>query len=139
MHGRLAPREPTAPARGAATLARAAAAGTGLRAARAGTAAAHGAESLAVLAAVATRLARGAETFGDTAAAARRVLVAQTGLLLLGHARVALRHDLALVDPDLDADPTGRGLRLDEAVVDVSADRVQWDAAFGVLPRPAQL
>ena len=41
-------------------------------------------------------------------------------------------HDLALVDPDLDADAAGRRPRLDEAVVDVRADRVQRDAALGV-------
>ena len=45
---------------------------------------------------------------------------------------VALGHDLALVDPALDADPAGRGLGLDEAVVDVGAQRVQRDAAVGV-------
>src|SRR5205085_4639551 len=88
---------------------------------------------------VATRLAGGTETFGDAATAARRVLVAEPCLFLLGHARVALRHDLALVDPDLHADPAGRGLRLDEAVVDVGADRVQGHAALGVLLRAAHL
>ena len=51
----------------------------------------------------------------------------------------ALRHDLALVDPDLDADAAGRGLRLDEAVVDVGADRVQRDAALAVRLAPAHL
>ena len=58
------------------------------------------------------------------AAAAAEVLVAAGA--------VALGHDLALVDPALDADPAGRGPRLDEAVVDVGAQRVQRDAAVGV-------
>ena len=52
---------------------------------------------------------------------------------------VALGHDLALVDPDLDADPAERRLRLDEAVVDVRADRVQRDAALGIGLRAAHL
>ena len=46
--------------------------------------------------------------------------------------RLALRHDLALVDPDLDADHAVAGLRLAEAVVDVGAQRMQRHAAFAV-------
>src|SRR5581483_3575658 len=90
------------------------------------------AEVGAVLIAVTAGLARSAETLGDAAAAARRVLVAEAGVASADPA-VALRHDLALVDPDLDADAAGRGLRLDEAVVDVGANRVQRDAALRVL------
>ena len=51
----------------------------------------------------------------------------------------ALRHDLALVDPDLDADAAGRGARLDEAVVDVGADRVQRHATLVVRLAAAHL
>src|SRR5204863_1480480 len=40
--------------------------------------------------------------------------------------------DLALVDPDLHADPAEGGLGLVEAVVDVGAQRVQRDAALAV-------
>ena len=47
-------------------------------------------------------------------------------------AGVALGHDLALVDPALDADAAGRRARLVEAVVDVGAHRVQRHAAVGV-------
>src|SRR3954453_8108867 len=47
-------------------------------------------------------------------------------------ARVALRHDLALVDPALHADAPERRARLVKAVVDVGAQRVQRDAAVGV-------
>src|SRR5581483_10307758 len=111
-----------------------------LSAALAGPAAAHGPEALAVLPAPAAGLARGAEALGNAAAAARRVLVAEARLLAAARdAAVALRHDLALVDPDLDADAAGRSLRLDEAVVDVGPDRVQRHAAFGVLLRTAHL
>src|SRR5581483_9806093 len=110
-----------------------------LAAALAGAAAAHGAEALAILAAVSALLARGAEPLGDAAAPAGRVLVAEARLApAAGHA-VALRHDLALVDPDLDADAPGRGLRLDEAVVDVGADRVQRHTALRVLLGAAHL
>src|ERR671935_223247 len=61
----------------------------------------------------------------------RLVLLAEPRLLL-GHPDEALRHDLALVDPDLHADPAEGRLRLDEAVVDVRPDRVQRDAALRV-------
>src|SRR6185503_14645496 len=73
-----------------------------------------------------------AETLAAAATPARLVLVAQPGVALLGRAFVARRHDLALIDPDLDADPAGRRLRLGEAVVDVRADRVQRHAALRV-------
>src|SRR5690606_8015857 len=54
-------------------------------------------------------------------------------LLFLGAGdAVALGHHLALVNPALDADPPGGGARLDEAVVDVGAQRVQGDAAVRV-------
>src|SRR5438105_539194 len=95
----------------------------------------HRPEALAVGAAPAPALAGGAETLERTAAAAPRVLVAQPRVALAE----ALRHDLALVDPDLDADPAGRRLRLDEAVVDVGADRVQRDTALAVHLAPAHL
>src|SRR4051812_20016651 len=55
------------------------------------------------------------------------------GLLLAGHELVAL------VDPDLDADPPERGPRLVEAVVDVGAQRVQWHAPLAVELRPGHL
>src|SRR5207237_2068931 len=90
--------------------------------------------------AVPAPLAGGAEPFGHAAAATRGVLVAETRLAPAARdAAVALRHDLALVDPDLDADAAGRGLRLDEAVVDVGADRVQRHAALRVLLGAAHL
>src|SRR5262249_54494291 len=125
-------------ARSAGPVALAAAAGAVLSAALAGAPTTHRAEALAILAAVATRLAGGAETLGDTAAAARRVLVAEARLPA-GARAVALGHDLALVDPDLDADAAGRRPRLDEAVVDVCADRVQRHAALRVLLGAAHL
>jgi hypothetical protein len=45
---------------------------------------------------------------------------------------VALRHHLAVVDPALDPDPTGGRARLVEAVVDVGAQGVEWNAAVRV-------
>ena len=45
---------------------------------------------------------------------------------------VAGRHDLALVDPDLDADPAEGRLRLREAVVDVGPQRVERHPPLGV-------
>ena len=51
----------------------------------------------------------------------------------------ALRHDLALVDPDLDANAAVRGLGLGEAVIDVSAQRLERHAALRVLLRAAHL
>src|SRR5207245_787205 len=83
----------------------------------------------AVAAAQAARLARGRQARAARTAASppRLVLLAETGVLGCRQALVALRHDLALVDPDLDADAAEGGLRLDEAEVDVRADRVQRD------------
>src|SRR5205085_2905703 len=98
---------------------------------RAAPALAHRAEALAVGAAAAAALARGAEALDRAAAAAARVLVAEPAVGG-GDALVALGHDLALVDPDLHADPAGGRLRLDEAVVDVGADRVQRHTALAV-------
>src|SRR4029079_9241079 len=76
---------------------------------------------------------------GRTAATAARVLVAEADVAARRDAVEALRHDLALVDPDLGADAAGGGARLDEAVVDVGADRVQRHAAFVVGLAPAHL
>src|SRR6478735_1873224 len=139
-HGLLAAagRAGAARARRAGAVALPPAARAVLAAALAGPAAAHRAEPLAILVAVASGFTRSAEALGDAAAAARRVLVAEARLLG-GRAAVALGHDLALVDPDLDADASGRGPSLHEAVVDVGADRVQRHAALGVLLRAAHL
>src|SRR5262249_28346280 len=76
---------------------------------------------------------------GGTAAAAGRVLVAQAHVAARRDRVEALGHDLALVDPDLDADAAGGSARLDEAVVDVGADRVQRHAALAVLLAAAHL
>src|SRR5581483_583700 len=133
--GRALARRRSAPARALAGASAAAA----CSAAAAGTPAAlaHGPEALAVLAAAAA--ARGAETLGRAAAAAPCVLVAQPRVLAGEGVAEAGGHDLALVDPDLDADPPGGRARLDEAVVDVGADRVQRHAAFVVGLAPAHL
>src|SRR5204863_7366289 len=96
---------------------------------------AHRSEAFAVGTAAAAALAGGAETLERSAAAPARVLVAQPRVAL----PEALRHDLALVDPDLDADPAGTRLRLDEAVVDVGPDRVQRDPPLAVHLPPAHL
>jgi hypothetical protein len=45
---------------------------------------------------------------------------------------VALGHDLALVDPDLDADATEGRLGLAGAVINVGAKSVKRDTAVGV-------
>src|SRR5581483_9081722 len=90
--------------------------------------------------AAAAALARRAETLGGAAAS-------PPGLVLLAEPRVAvgedalvpLGHDLALVDPDLDADPAERRLRLGQPVVDVGADRVQRHAPLRVGLGPAHL
>src|SRR5207237_1260714 len=108
------------------------------RPARTAPALAHRAEALTVGTAPAAALAGRAETLCRTAAAAPCVLVAEPCVAAL-HPFVARRHDLALVDPHLDADAAGRGLRLDEAVVDVGADRVQRHAALAVLLAAAHL
>src|SRR4051812_15956091 len=130
----LAPR--AAPAAGTRPAAAGATSGTALAAAALAARPARlldEPETLAILRAAAAGLARGAETLGGTAApAASLILVAEPRVLAGGHALEALRHDLALVDPDLDADPAVRRLRLGEAVVDVGADRVQRDPALGV-------
>src|SRR5206468_1120073 len=102
------------------------------------TALAHRAEPLAVGTAAAAALAGGAEALCGAAATARLVLVAEPRVALRD-ALVALGHDLALVDPDLDADPAEGRLRLGEAVIDVGTDRVQRDAALGVHFGPAHL
>ncbi len=57
---------------------------------------------------------------------------ARRELLLVAAGAEALGHHLALVDPALDPDPAGGRLRLDEAVVDVGAQRVQRHAAVAV-------
>src|SRR5262249_46841272 len=44
----------------------------------------------------------------------------------------AARDGVALVDPDLDADPAERGTRLEEAVLDVGPQRVQRNATLAV-------
>ena len=65
-----------------------------------------------------------------------------------GHGRLAhdllvvgqlVGQDVALVDPDLDADAAGRGAGLAEAVVDVRAQRVQRHAALAVGLAPRHL
>src|SRR5207247_3635350 len=101
----------------------------------AGRTPAHRAETLAILAAAAARLARGAESLERAAATAARVAFRPVA----GDALVALGHDLALVDPDLDADPAGVRLGLHEAVVDVRADRVQRHATLRIALAAAHL
>src|SRR5437764_755741 len=64
------------------------------------------------------------------------VLVTQTNVLVGVEAAVTLPHDPALVDPDLDADPAEGQLRLDEAVIDVGADRMERHATLRVRLRP---
>src|SRR5206468_7388048 len=103
------------------------------RAAATSTLRAHGAEIGPVALSVAAALARRAETFRSTAApASRLILLAEPHVLVRFEAAVALGHDLALVDPDLDADAAEGELRLDEPVVDVRANRVQRYTPFGV-------
>src|SRR5207247_8068465 len=99
---------------------------------------AHRPEPFAVGAASPAPLAGGAEALGRAAAAAGLVLVAEARVALRGPLE-ALRHDLALVDPDLDADPAEGRLRLGEPVVDVGADRVQRHATLRVHLRAAHL
>src|SRR5581483_678615 len=82
---------------------------------------------------------------GRTAASSRRrhdlLRLRSAGGLADGHGglasdlvfrRRAVRKDLALVDPDLHTDPTGGGLGLAEAVVDVGPQGVQRHAALAV-------
>src|SRR5207244_7645255 len=97
-------------------------------------------QSLAIGRAAAAGLARCGEALAGAAApAARLILVAEADVAAGRDALVALGHDLALVDPDLDADPAERRLGLGEAVVDVGADGVQGYAALGVGLRAAHL
>src|SRR5215211_1821834 len=112
---------------------------TAARAAASRSAVADGAEALAVGAAAAATLARGAEALGAAASPPGLILVAEAGVAAPVDGIEALGHDLALVDPNLDADPTVGRLRLDEAVVDVGANRVQRDATLGVGLRAAHL
>src|SRR5207248_2579553 len=127
LHSRVTARTSAA---GAATLAR-----TTLSAAGTAPALPHRAEALAVRPTPAAALAGGAESFERSAAAPPCVLVAQARVTVTE----AIGHDLALVDPDLDADAPGRRLRLDEAVVDVRANRVQRDTSLAVHLAPAHL
>src|SRR5262249_2998744 len=94
-------------------------------------AAAHGTETLAVGPPPPLTL---AETFArpTAPAAARLILVAEPQLSIGSDALVALRHDLALVDPHLDADPAEGRLGLGEPVVDVGSNRVERDAPLGI-------
>src|SRR6185369_5488882 len=73
------------------------------------------------------------------AAPAARILVAEADVAARRDAVEALRHDLALVDPDLHTDAARGGARLDEAVVDVRPDRVERHAALVVGLAPAHL
>src|SRR4029079_2859531 len=105
----------------------------------AGTAALlHEAEAFAVLAAAAAALAGGAEALRVRAAPAARA-VGLRDALAPDRPRVPLRHDLALVDPYLDADAAVGRLRLGKAVVDVGTDRVERDAALRVALAAAHL
>src|SRR5207248_11203261 len=92
LHSRVTARTSAA---GAATLAR-----TTLSAAGTAPALPHRAEALAVRPTPAAALAGGAESFERSAAAPPCVLVAQARVTVTE----AIGHDLALVDPDLDAD-----------------------------------
>src|SRR5262249_9522133 len=126
------------------TVARSRPAAASAGAAAAGPAApplrAHRAEVGPVTLPVAAALARSAETFGRAPAPPPRlILLAEPHVLVRVEAAVALRHDLALVDPDLHADAAERELRLDEPVVDVRADRVERHAALRVRLRTAHL
>ena len=131
------PAAATAAATGAAT-----AAGptrTAAAAARAATASALAARTAAATATpLRARRAELALGHARAAAATPRVDLAEPRRLAVG-ALVALGHDLALVDPDLHADAAVGHLRLGEAVVDVRAQRVQRDAALGVLLRARHL
>jgi hypothetical protein len=57
----------------------------------------------------------------------------------LSRALGASAGNITLVDPDLDTDPTERGLRLVEAVVDVGSEGVQRHLAFTIELRTAHL
>src|SRR5437868_3570217 len=122
----------------AATLAGPSPSTAGAAARAAPPAGTHRAEALAVGAAPAPALTGRAEALDCAAAAALRVLVAEP-LVADRDAFVALRHDLALVDPDLHADAAVRRLRFHEAVVDIRANGVKRDAALAVGLPPAHL
>src|SRR4029450_4830020 len=89
-------------------------------------------DPLAVGARSAPAFAGRAQTLGAATSPAGLVLIPQAPIASAFDRLIALRHDLALVDPDLHADPTEGRLRLDEAVVDVRSDRVQRHATLGV-------
>src|SRR5436305_1995432 len=89
-----------------------------------------------------SRPAASSTAVAPTAPVATRALGSLGGGLI--HARqvragVALRHDLALVDPALDADPAKRGCGLVESVIDVGPERVQRHASVGVTLGPRHL
>src|SRR5262249_6757196 len=94
---------------------------------------------LAVGPATPAALARGAEALERRASATARLVGVAATAVGTGTTLVAGRHDLALVDPDLDPDAAVRRLGLDEAVVDVGADRVQRHATLGVALAAAHL
>src|SRR5262249_49649384 len=96
------------------------------------------AESLAVLAAAAP-LSGGAEALGRRAAPAASLVLVAEARVAGARSVVALRHDLALVDPALHADHAEGRLRLRLAVVDVGADRVQRHTSLRVHLAPAHL
>ncbi len=123
---RLAPVvSPSGSAPGPAALTAAtAAAATATAATTVAATPAHGTEPLAILPAPTARLAGGPEALELAARAALREAVVSLA--------EAFRHDLALVDPDLHADPAEGGLGLGEAVVDVRAQRVERDPSFRV-------
>src|SRR3954447_9990664 len=63
-------------------------------------------------------------------------IAARTPRVAFGHLLV-LRHrivfeDLALEDPDLDAASAESGERGRHAIIDVGAQRVQWNASFAI-------
>ena len=122
------PPPPPPAARAAATATAAAAAATAGHRAHAAAAAAPVAAPAAVTATAAT-----AVVVALLRAAGRLV---ERGEVLAG---VAGGHDLALVDPALDADAAERRAGLVEAVVDVGAQRVQRHAAVGVGLRAGHL
>ena len=88
---------------------------------------AHRPEAFTVALAIAAALARGAEPFDVRPSPARLVLLAEPDVLLGVETAVTLRHDLALVDPDLHADAAEGRAGLVEPEVDVRAHCVQRD------------
>src|SRR5205807_8621193 len=83
----------------------------------------------------------GTRRTATTRAGARRTLAARTiGTRRNRRGRFTLAtDDVALVNPDLDADPAEGRLGLVQAVVDVGAQRVQRHTAFAVELRAAHL